>query len=340
MTHDLSKEKLSLFLGLRGFACLCVIFFHLTDPTTIKNYPYLSLISFLRSPPFIEYGHRWVHMFFVLSGFVLTLGYLSGNPLNYLKNRFLRIFPLHWLIVILYYLHFRIDLNRFGDESLVHQILLTQSWFNKYVHTWNYPAWTLSSEWFLYIVFCFIIFLKKKEFINKNKLLFFLITSITYLSFFPLKNIGIFRAYLIDEDLKAFFIGVSLALLLDYKWFQKIISNKFIFWLSCFLIYFLFKILWFETLTFAFGLLIVAIFGNFEWIQKTIISKMLGGIGLISFSLYMWHIYVLEKLTSFLVGMMPFSKITIYFLVLVMVGYLSYFLFEKIIYQKLKVKFS
>jgi peptidoglycan/LPS O-acetylase OafA/YrhL len=336
MIQKLSQEKLSLFLGLRGFACLCVIFFHLTDPTTIKNYPFLDLISFLRSPVFIEYGHRWVHMFFVLSGFVLTLGYLSSSPMNYLKNRFLRIFPLHWLIVILYYLHFRIDLNRFGDESLVHQIFLTQSWFHKYVLTWNYPAWTLSSEWFLYLVFSLIIFLNKKGFINKNKLLYFLITSITFLSFLPLKNIGIFRAYLIDEDLKAFFIGVALALLMDYKWFQKIINNKFIFWLSCCLIYLFFQTLWFETLTFSFGLLIVAIYGNFEWIEKAIISKILGFIGLISFSLYMWHIYVLEKLTPYLEGMMSLSKVIIYFLVLFMAGYSSYLLFEKIIYQKLK----
>ncbi len=336
MIQKLSHENIRLFLGVRGFACLCVILFHLTDPPTIKNYPFLGLISFLRSPPFIEYGYRWVHMFFVLSGFVFTLGYLSGNPFSYLKNRFLRIFPLHWLILILYCLHISIDLNRFSGESLVHQIFLTQSWFPRYGLTWNYPAWTLSSEWFLYIVFSLIVFLKKKEFINKKILLYFLITSITYLNFFPLNNIGIFRVYLIDEDLKAFFIGVALALLLDYKWFQKIISNKFIFWLSCFLIYFLFKILWFETLTFAFGLLIVAVFGNFGWIQKTITSKILDSIGLISFSLYMWHIYILEKLTPYLEGVMPISKVTIYFLVLLIVGYLSYWLFEKILYQKFK----
>lgn len=58
---------------------------------------------------FAEYGHLGVPMFFVISGYVITFSAESNlknnkNPINFLRNRFLRIYPTFWasIVVVLF----------------------------------------------------------------------------------------------------------------------------------------------------------------------------------------------------------------------------------------------
>lgn len=335
MKIDLRLDSLQAFSGIRGFACLCVILFHLTDPPTIKNYPFLDQISFIRNLAFIEHGHRWVILFFVLSGFVLTLKYLKGFEKNYLRNRIIRIFPLHWFLIILFLFRRSQDSNRFSDDSLLHQMFLTQSWFHDYRLTWNYPAWTLSSEWFLYLFFFFILTSFRKKIINSNLLLILISIFVGLLSVFSDYKFGDFNIYLFT-DLRDFLLGCCLALIITKPIAKRIFSTKLSLISTILLNFTLFHYKIFNLLSFAFVLMICSIYLNQEWIRKFKISKFFGLLGIMSFSLYMIHIYLIETLAPILMPLDPKLGVGIYFIALILFGLLSYQIFEKKIYGMLK----
>jgi len=127
-----------------------------------------------------------VDLFFILSGFVITLGYVKlfkekitlESYRKFLWARFLRIYPLH--IVILSILAFIIcakiivenifpgivvaplTKNAFSFPSLISNVLLIQSWHIHQSLSWDYPSWSISCEWMAYLLFpVFAVFLKK-----------------------------------------------------------------------------------------------------------------------------------------------------------------------------------
>ena len=326
--------SLKAFFGIRGFACLSVILFHLSDPPTIENYPFLSTLSFLRDLAFIKHGHRWVILFFVLSGFVLTQKYVLGSEANYLRNRIIRIFPLHWFLIILFYFKRNTDLKRFNDDSFFHQIFLIQSWFTDYRFTWNYPAWTLSSEWFLYLFFFVILALLKKNILKHKSLLSILLICICLLSFTSF-HVGNFNVY-IRDDLRDFLLGCCVALIIKNEFVVNVFSSKLFFFISLFITYLLFHFQIFQLLSLSFVLMIGSIFYNQEWIRKLLVSKFLGLIGMVSFSMYMIHIYLIEILGNVLMPFNPLLSTGAYFLALLVLGIFTFEIFENKLCRILK----
>jgi peptidoglycan/LPS O-acetylase OafA/YrhL len=65
---------------LRYYAALCVVLVHTLDELNIESV-----------------GHFGVDIFFVISGFVLTVGNKKTHPVRFFYNRFVRIFPLYFL---------------------------------------------------------------------------------------------------------------------------------------------------------------------------------------------------------------------------------------------------
>lgn len=84
--------------SVRGLAILLVFAFHfLGDVYSYGPHPDAYLSSFLFG------GDTGVTLFFVLSGFLLTLPFFNGAPLRpgrYLRNRALRILPMYYLLVL------------------------------------------------------------------------------------------------------------------------------------------------------------------------------------------------------------------------------------------------
>ena len=76
--------------GLRGIAILVVVFFHAYSRWT--NLIESQKESFLES--FFQYGFYGVHLFFIISGFVIIMSLeRSEKFFNFLYKRWLRIFP-------------------------------------------------------------------------------------------------------------------------------------------------------------------------------------------------------------------------------------------------------
>lgn len=142
---------------------------------------------YLGIPPFGPYP---VAFFFVLSGFLVSLGYaekVTGESFSYRKfiiKRFARIYPLN-LIGLILWLIFPIAIGIYVGEIkgincvLILDLLLVQSWWPEsfVFFSGNIPCWFLSDIVFCYSVFPFLIKFAK----NHNHLIWF--TSIMFVYF-------------------------------------------------------------------------------------------------------------------------------------------------------------
>jgi peptidoglycan/LPS O-acetylase OafA/YrhL len=155
--------------GLRGVAALIVVWFHMKDALVQRGLDFHPPLIIDRL--FFSGGHS-VDVFFVLSGFILSLTYrhwfgerISGEHyLKFMRRRFARIYPLHFVLLLLI-IAFVVTarwmglatvhgLERFDFATLPQYFLLVQAWgpFLDGIGEWNPPAWSISVEILAYLV--------------------------------------------------------------------------------------------------------------------------------------------------------------------------------------------
>lgn len=128
-----------------------------------------------------------VSYFFILSGFVMIIAYSNKSKissLEFLKNRFARIYPLYFLAICMMFLFMIISHKPLEIPSLILNILLIQTWIPGQSLTINAPGWSLSVEFFFYALFPFLL----NRIYNKNPLnslaapilLFWLISQLAF----------------------------------------------------------------------------------------------------------------------------------------------------------------
>jgi peptidoglycan/LPS O-acetylase OafA/YrhL len=143
--------------GLRGVAALYVVFFHYFSPLSLTN-PAMCLLG---------HGYLAVDLFFVLSGFVMALNYaglfsqgVRGSAVRtFLSRRIARIYPLYLLTLLIATGLVLIGFLNFTPGSLARtfwpNLLMVQNWSNwESIET---PAWSISAEWFAYMLFPFLL---------------------------------------------------------------------------------------------------------------------------------------------------------------------------------------
>ncbi len=185
---------------IRGFAAVYVLIYHifaLTDfmPEMVENL-------------FFSFGQEAVILFFLLSGFVIYLSVYPKTDLTfryYFIRRFRRIyFP---LIVALFLSIFLAILNQqflrnFSTRELLGNLLMLQDFSAKpgiLVRPFlaNYPLWSLSYEWWFYLLF--FPFYKSILFQLNNRIYFVFIASfISYVIYIIYPNaVALYLAYFI-----------------------------------------------------------------------------------------------------------------------------------------------
>ena len=134
----------------RGVAALLVVLFHATV-LLAAQYQVTPLSGFFL------FGFSGIHIFFVLSGFIIFMVHSSdiGKPrkyLTYLTKRFIRIYPTYWVclaVLSFFYLY--------GGTITVQDIYQNIGLVKPPPRFINLLCWTLSFEVWFYIIFSVLI---------------------------------------------------------------------------------------------------------------------------------------------------------------------------------------
>ncbi len=143
----------------RAFFAAWVFAYHLRLP--------LGPGSFWPADTLIARGYLGVDAFFVLSGLVLAhahpaLAPSAGATWRFWLKRLLRIYPVHLATMGLLLLVVAAgavlglpprDPGRFGSGELARHLLLVHGWGLSDRWAWNYPSWSISTEWAGYLAF-------------------------------------------------------------------------------------------------------------------------------------------------------------------------------------------
>lgn len=189
MKENSDSHLIPALTGLRFIAASLVCLAH--------TFPYIVPGMF---PTLTEMASEGMTLFFVLSGFVIHYNYsqaIKTNPKlniwNFFVARFARIYPLYILCLLLDWAHHfgYQTLSETSIDTIPFYLTLTQSWFYHPVggHSLIYQfglmpaiAWSVSTEWFFYLVYPFICLklLKQEKF--KNTIILCALFSIFFLS--------------------------------------------------------------------------------------------------------------------------------------------------------------
>jgi peptidoglycan/LPS O-acetylase OafA/YrhL len=295
--------------GLRGLAILLVVFYH--------NFGFINYFFF---------GWLGVDLFFVLSGFLITDILLkTRNSPNYLRNfygrRILRIFPLYYLTLIIFFVLFpAFHFKPINFDYYLHN----QSWFWLYIQNWLfifYPGpssatvlthfWSLAVEEQFYLAWPFIILLLKRPKTILYLLIFLLLGVITLrfiLWTYQIENLAYFNLYTFSR-IDGICIGSMLAVLRTInpkailRYFTLIVLGlaalNFLFYFFNSQNQFSFPylaIVGYTTFAVIFGLLVNEGIEGQNVVINTIFSfPLLRFFGRISYSLYVFHwpIYII-----------------------------------------------
>jgi peptidoglycan/LPS O-acetylase OafA/YrhL len=143
--------------GLRFILALWIAVFHFGD-----MYDHAGFGSW----PIMKAGVARVDVFFVLSGFVLTHVYWMRTEAKFdfaafLQARFARLFPLHLLALSMFLVLLAAaklvgvvgEGQGYTLQGFMANIFLLQAWGIEGSGKWNFPAWTISAEFFGYLLF-------------------------------------------------------------------------------------------------------------------------------------------------------------------------------------------
>ena len=353
-----SANRIYLLDILRGFAAFSIVIFHyrifygspISSNKIIHNeQPFFSVLSYA-----YEYGWMAVQFFFILSGYIFYLFYyqkINSKNINFNKFfilRFSRLYPLHLLCLLtisfLIYSNFEnYSVQNFNFYHFFLNIFLVQNWGVESGPSFNEPAWSISVEMMMYIIFYFVS-TRKSIYLNT---FFLIILSLLLFSHFKLIAYALFcfnlggltflfhekikNKFLFNKSKRFYFILLILSMLIFLSLILKIVILNSIQIKIIFLI-------------FIFPLILVLS----DLIQDHFIIKkisFLGIIGNFSYSIYMIH-YVFQifiiKISIFNDYEIDFNSkyfFILYLVSLIILSILSYYLFERPAQKIIRKKF-
>jgi peptidoglycan/LPS O-acetylase OafA/YrhL len=304
------KEYFAKLDALRGIAAFGVVLFH-----SVFYYP-----EFQSS--FVHNSYLFVDLFFILSGFVITNAYKdkiedSLKFRDFFLLRLGRIYPLHFLTIALWAVNIYIKLKLFNSgielvnplikhnyKTLATNFLLVHSLNINSDTSWNYPSWSISLEFFTYLLFFAFAYTIR----GKKTWFFALLVSIAAYGYllqfiktpsfdFTVQN-GIFRC------IGGFFAGVVLFYAVkNIKIENKLLMNLLEISTVCAVIYCLMFastdiVIMLATIP-AF-IFTIAVFSSKQdgIIGKLLQTRILQNCGKYSYSIYMIHALVIEAVFS------------------------------------------
>ena len=138
----------------RGFAVLLVVLFHGANRVESKY----GIAPF---QDFFDFGFSGVHLFFVLSGFIILAAHVEDINIPkqlfwYLKRRLIRIYPIYWIVFFVLGGWKLLSVNANVEDFFLNALLFMSS--TKLVIP---VSWTMLYEVTFYLVFALLIMHKK-----------------------------------------------------------------------------------------------------------------------------------------------------------------------------------
>ncbi len=371
---------LSSLTSLRGIAALLVILLH------------FNVFCFALAPwdgsfdRFIQRGYLWVDFFFLLSGFIMMHVYsesfkenVRGNFKKFMQSRFARIYPLHifsLLTMVALYFWYRTNftlypsdyLYTFNFHAIWAQLLLVQSMGLFKNLSWVSASWSISVEWWMYVVFPFLLIPFRKITDWKKIFLFFGVISgylfvIYYLYPLSLATNGSLdpRKYTLDVTYDfgfvraffGFFFGMLLYELYRIGWGRRYLKKDIVWLLSVIGIVLLMTSFSMPDLVPIIALAVLILVSVYaEGFGKRILNiKPLVYLGDISYSLYLMHLPIMFFLLNFL-KKYPLVKMSdlgwtaawiyasVFLAIVISVSSLTYYLFEVPMRNRINLAFG
>jgi peptidoglycan/LPS O-acetylase OafA/YrhL len=207
--------------GVRAIAALMVVFFHFFREIE-PNSNFLKILSKIA-----VFGQTGVTLFFVLSGFLITrILFNTKDTSGYFKNfylrRALRIFPLYYLFLIIYYYLLPIIVG-LTTPSFSQQIFY-YIYLQNFASTFNWDAvgpnhlWSLAVEEHFYLFWPFIVYFFSPK--NLTKIIVGIIVGALFLRIYMLNDgYGVF--YFTFTRFDSLAIGALLAILEMKNYFKN-----------------------------------------------------------------------------------------------------------------------
>jgi len=148
-------RRIEALTGIRFVAAMLVLVFHYGASYVNSAGAPWFVVNFLR------HGYLGVSLFFILSGFILTYTY-QGRVCDkwrgaYFFARFARIYPVYLLALLI---AFPVTKQSIEPSDAIRVLTLVQSWApgsSEQGYAWIMQAWTLSVEFFFYLIFPFLL---------------------------------------------------------------------------------------------------------------------------------------------------------------------------------------
>ncbi|MDR1160705.1 MAG: acyltransferase [Tannerellaceae bacterium] len=298
--------KIEVLGGLRGFAALAVLLGHLpqiTDSVIAFYFKYFTWTSFLASSA--------VDVFFVLSGFLITRNLIRDKEKgrfsfkNFYLKRFLRIFPIYYLSIVL--------VGIFISWDGLQYVAL---YLSNYYFAFNLGAlpmrhtWSLAVEEHFYLLWPAIVYFCSLQSINKHWYKYCLVISLVSIALFyvlfSFYSANVLVRISTNTRLISLIAGAVIAIneirmrSLKYKSMNKIIALSFVSY-AIFFVLNAFSITRFMPYEPVFY--VCSFFGSvllFLWVlnledkprnimHKFFSSRIMTSLGLISYGLYLYH---------------------------------------------------
>lgn len=321
------KDYINNLTALRGIAAIMIVLLHF--------HLWYGAIVPESVNPFMDKLYLMVDWFFMLSGFVMCYVYqdvfsqsLKRHELRrFILLRLARIYPLHFVTlmahIILWGLH--VYTNTFESLDFMRKYtyqaaaIPAQLFFIDGIGLfdfaiWNTPAWSLSAEWWSYVLFPFVLFLVSR--IGKLSMIVLpvVILSLWCLLEFKLAATQPFVMFPADPNktglnliwhwgvlrgITGFVAGMFLFQLYQKQIFKKLIANGLALIGLFVLTIVSMTLAWWDTFSVCLLSLIVlsCAYGS-KNINATLNGLVLQKLGDWSFSIYMWHHVVFNTFTS------------------------------------------
>lgn len=345
--------KLVGFDSIRGIAAFLVFIFHFWGLNLVGDVK----IGGVDLTAFFDSGHVGLDVFFVLSGFLIFRSvYKNGVGLRYFLRRFLRIAPIYYfsILVVVIFLVPGLLMTRDGWWDILSHFFFFQSFSAETYYGINPVLWSLSVEMIFYLFLpLFFLFTGRK--MHRLILGMVAMALVSYwfrdwvMQFYDgwdwqerviyTENFvgrldqfafGMLSSYLVIKFAKnksfllkilSIVIGVAGVFGIYYglNTFHTLSSG---FRDVYFLQMFLHSIIALSAAAIMFALAV-----TFKYVKAVVAFKPLGWLGVISYSFYIWHFVVAEKVAPLEMGI--YWKFLLTFVLITALSTATYFLIEK-----------